>query len=182
MNSTQKLTIEQVATQDLVSYVHNAKKHPAWQIDQIAESITNFGMNDPIAVWTNKDKELEIVEGHGRLLACQQLGIEQVPVIRLDHLSDNDRRAYVHIHNQLTMNTGFNIDVLDSELSELDCNWEAFGFSVDNLLSEDELDEFFVKAIEDNNAKESNEQQVAQSKQHDSAICKTTCPYCGRSF
>ena len=85
---------------------------PRWQVEQIANSIDQFGFNDPIGVWTNPQGVCEIVEGHGRLLAAQKLGIEKVPVIRLDHLDDDARRAYVHVHNQTTMTSGFDLDKL----------------------------------------------------------------------
>lgn len=107
-----RLKIEQMRTSDLAPYAGNAKEHPSWQVEQIANSIDQFGFNDPIGVWTNPQGVCEIVEGHGRLLAAQKLGIEKVPVIRLDHLDDDARRAYVHVHNQTTMTSGFDLDKL----------------------------------------------------------------------
>ena len=84
-----------------------------------------FGMNDPIAVWKNN----EIIEGHGRLIACQQLGIKKVPVIRLDKLTDEQRKAYGLVHNKLTMNTDFDFSKLDEELEALkNIDMSQFGF------------------------------------------------------
>lgn len=92
-------------------------------------------MNDPIAVW----HENVIVEGHGRLLACKELGIETVPVIRLDHLTDEQRKAYCLVHNKLTMNTDFDMELLMHELDDIeDINMEDYGF--DDLDVDDEAE------------------------------------------
>ena len=132
-----RLVVEEVATDSLVPYANNAKLHPHEQIDQIAKSIGEFGFSDPVGVWTNPEGELEIVEGHGRVLAARKLGLETVPVVRLDHLTDEQRRAYVHVHNQTTLNSGFDYEVLDAELTSLDFEWEDFGFL---MFDDDEVD------------------------------------------
>ena len=111
-----KLKIEYVPTIDLEPYLNNAKKHPEKQIDQIIESIKTYGMIDPIAIWGENN---EIVEGHGRLMALIKMGVEEAPIIRLDHLSDEQRRAYGLIHNKLTMNSGFDKQKLEMELSSI---------------------------------------------------------------
>lgn len=120
-----ELKIEYLTLSELKPYAKNAKLHDRTQIDQIKESIRRFGMNDPIAIWKNS----EIIEGHGRLKACQEMEIESVPVIRLDHLTDQERRAYCLAHNQITMTTGFDLDLLKAELESLpDIDMEALGF------------------------------------------------------
>lgn len=101
---------------ELTAYKNNAKLHPREQIEQIKESILENGFNDPIAVW---GKDNVIVEGHGRYIALQELGYEQVPCIRLDHMTDEQRRAYTLTHNKLTMNTDFDEELLALELEEL---------------------------------------------------------------
>ena len=137
-----KLKIEYVKTEDLKTYVNNAKEHPAEQVEQIKLSIAQFGFNDPIAVW----KENEIIEGHGRLIAAQELGIEEVPIIRLDTLTDEQRRAYMLVHNKLTMNSDFNLDLLAMELEDItDINMSDFGF---DLNIEDIPDEFIENTKE----------------------------------
>ena len=123
-----KLKIETARVEDLVPYAHNAKEHPDEQIEQIARSMLEFGNCDPIAIWHNERGEPEIVEGHGRLQALQSLGREFAPVIALDHLTDEQRRAYTHIHNQTTLSSGFNLETLSAEIAALDFDWEAFGF------------------------------------------------------
>lgn len=134
-----ELQIERVSIDCLKAYSGNAKEHPAEQVEQIAESMREFGNCDPIAVWTNNEGELEIVEGHGRLLALRKLGAEEVPVIFLDHLTDEQRRAYVHVHNQTTLNSGFDMDILKAEIDSLpDFDWESFGFEIAEELEDEE--------------------------------------------
>lgn len=92
-------------------------------------------MNDPIAIWRNN----EIIEGHGRLIACMELGFDKVPIIRLDDLSDDERRAYMLVHNKLTMNTDFDFDILQDELMNIVAiNMSDFGF--DSFTTTDEIE------------------------------------------
>lgn len=130
------LKIEYVSINELKTYENNAKLHPAEQIEQIKKSIEQFGMNDPIAIW----KDNVIIEGHGRLIACLELGMEEVPVIRLDSLTDEQRRAYTLIHNKITMNSGFDLDVLSDEMDNIfDIDMSEFGFNVDDGAFLDDL-------------------------------------------
>lgn len=122
------LKVEYIKTDQLEPYPGNAKLHPAEQIEQIKKSIEEFGFNDPVAIWKNN----EIIEGHGRVIAAKELGIDKVPVIRLDDLTDEERRAYMLVHNQLTMNTGFDYDLLTLELEDLEeLNMEEYGFELE---------------------------------------------------
>ena len=127
-----KLKVEYVDIDSIKPYENNAKEHPQEQIEQIKKSIEQFGMDDPIGIW--KD---EIVEGHGRLIACKELGYTEVPIIRLDHLTNEERKAYTLAHNKLTMNSEFNMDILEKELMAIDTiNMEDFGFDYDYELDE----------------------------------------------
>lgn len=128
MRPMPELEIRELPVADLVPYARNAKRHPAKQIDEIAASISEFGNCDPIGVWHNEQGQAEIVEGHGRVLALQKLGIETAPTICLDHLSDEQRRAYAHVHNQTTLSSDFDLDVLVMDMDDLDMDWERFGF------------------------------------------------------
>ena len=110
-----KLKIEYVPIDSIKPYKNNAKLHPDEQVEQICNSIRETGFNDPIGVWHD-----EIVEGHGRLLAAEKLGMKEVPIIRLDDLTDEQRRAYMLAHNKLTMNSGFDVELLDMELAEIE--------------------------------------------------------------
>ena len=130
-----KLDIEYVGTELLVPYANNAKIHDAEQVGQIASSIERFGFSDPVGVWTNSAGELEIVEGHGRVLAAKRLGMPEVPIVRLDHMTDDERRAYAHVHNQTTLTSGFDDDVLFKDISSLDFDWGSFGFDITEIES-----------------------------------------------
>lgn len=129
---------------DIKPYKRNAKKHPDWQIDQICQSIESFGMNDPIAVAGDDN---EIVEGHGRYLACKKLNYSPVPVIRLDHLTEEQRKAYNLIHNKLCMNSDFDLKILTKELDDIfNIDMSDFGFEIFNI---DDMEE--VDAYDENN-------------------------------
>jgi len=123
-----ELKIEYLSKEDLKPYANNAKVHTAEQIEQIKRSIEQFGFNDPIAIWHDN----EIVEGHGRLLAVMEMPeIEKVPVIRLDELTDTQRKAYMLAHNKLTMNTNFDNGILSVELEDIigEIDMTELGFS-----------------------------------------------------
>lgn len=158
-----KMEIIRLKINDITPYEKNAKIHTEAQIEQIKKSIKEFGMNDPIAVW---GKNNTIVEGHGRLEALKQLGYTEVDCIRLDHLTDEERKAYTLAHNKINMNTGFDIDLLDEELDSIeDIDMSEFGF-LDN--EEVNLDDFFTEAEE--------------SKKEEKETDTITCPYCHKQF
>lgn len=120
------LNVVYVPIDSICPYENNAKLHPQDQIDQIALSIKEVGFRDPIGVWKG-----EIVEGHGRYLAAKQLGMTTVPVIFLDDMTDEQRKAYALIHNKLTMNSDFDKDFLALELTDItDIDMSAFGFDL----------------------------------------------------
>ena len=126
-----RLKIEYVSLDEIKPYPGNAKEHPAEQVEQIKRSIKEFGFNDPIAI----DKAGEIIEGHGRFIAAKELGLEKVPVIKLSELGGNAKKAYALVHNKLTMNTGFDYDLMMDELETLSVDMERYGFD----LSEEEV-------------------------------------------
>ena len=145
------LQIEYLNKDELKPYANNAKLHPAEQVDQIRSSIREFGFNDPIAIW----HENEIIEGHGRLLAAMEMDeIDQVPVIRLDDLTDEQRRAYMLVHNKLTMNTGFDLDLIEIELEKVsNISMDYYGFkSVQDI--EEQLEDFFVPDVQEQKKEE----------------------------
>lgn len=130
-----ELKIEYVDINSIKPYKNNAKLHPKEQIEQIKKSIEQFGMDDPIGIW--KD---EIVEGHGRLIACKELGYTEVPIIRLDHLTDEERKAYTLVHNKLTMNSDFDFDILEDELNDIgSIDMEKYGFDELEIEEEKEI-------------------------------------------
>lgn len=137
------LKIEYVKLSEIKPYKGNAKTHPKEQVEQIKKSIQELGFNDPIGIWHD-----EIVEGHGRYMAAQELGLDTVPVIRLDGLTDEQRRAYTLIHNKLTMNSDFDFDILSAELDDIfDIDMSDFGFdlSLDDKESQKERKEALYK-------------------------------------
>lgn len=132
------MQIETVNIDSLTPYEKNAKLHPRDQIEQIKKSIEMYGNNDPIAVWGENNV---IVEGHGRYTALRELGYKTVDIIRLDHLTDEQRREYMLVHNQTTLNSGWDIDLLAGELDDLDFGGFDFGFDLDLDLGDGERTE-----------------------------------------
>lgn len=148
------MKIEKINISKIIEYSGNAKEHPEWQIEQIKNSIQEFGFNDPIAI----DEKGMIIEGHGRYLALKELGYTEIEIIRLNHLTEEQKAAYAIAHNKLTMNTEFNIEKLQYELNKLeiaDFDLNLLGFSEVKLeeIMEDEIEETEedeTEIIEDN--------------------------------
>lgn len=121
------MKIEKIKLADIREYSTNAKLHPQSQIEQIKKSIDDFGFNDPIAI----DENNVIIEGHGRYKAVQQMGWTEVPCIRLSHMTEQQKKAYILAHNKLTMNTDFDPDMLAMEIENiLDFDMEDYGFDI----------------------------------------------------
>lgn len=132
------MKIEKISIDKIKPYENNAKLHPPEQIEQIKKSIQKFGNNDPIAV----DENSVIIEGHGRYEALKELGFKEIEVIRLSHLSDEQKKAYSLIHNKLTMNTDFDYNILDSELAYInEIDMSVFGFELS--ISDEDFDTEF---------------------------------------
>lgn len=153
------MQFEYVDINSLIPYEKNTRKHTDYDVEKIAKSIEKYGMNDPVGVWNNI-----IVEGHGRIEACKKLGIKEVPIIRLDHLTDKQRREYGILHNKTAELSMWDYARLDEEVAELD--FSDFDFDVNFTDTEEiNIDDLFV---EDNN-KEKKPKMV-------------TCPHCGEEF
>jgi DNA modification methylase len=124
--------IELWPVESLVPYDRNARTHSDEQVEQIASSIREFGFTNPILV----DSSNGIIAGHGRLMAARSIGLEQVPVIVLDHLTDAQRRAYILADNKLALNAGWDNVLLSQELADLqadDFDLSLIGFSDEEL-------------------------------------------------
>ena len=130
-----ELKIEYLPIKALKPYEKNTRKHQKKDVDNIAKSIEKFGMNDPIGIW----KDNIIVEGHGRLLACKQLGMTEVPCVRLDHLTDEQRREYAIAHNATAELSEWDLDILPDELADLDLGDFDFDFGIEDEEEETEI-------------------------------------------
>jgi ParB family chromosome partitioning protein len=108
--------IETRSVADLIPYASNSRTHSDAQVAQIAASIKEFGWTNPILI----DGENTIIAGHGRLLAARKLGLDKVPAIVLDHLTKPQQRALVIADNQLALNAGWDMDMLENEMRILD--------------------------------------------------------------
>lgn len=123
------MKIEILPINKIKPYENNAKLHPKEQIEQIKKSIKEFGNNDPIAI----DENNVIIEGHGRFIALKELGYDEVEIIRLSHMTDEQKKAYILAHNKLTMNSGFDIDILELELDDIvSIDMSDFGFEIED--------------------------------------------------
>lgn len=147
------MKIETIDINEVIPYENNAKIHNDEQIEQIKKSILEFGNNDPIAI----DKNNVIIEGHGRLLALKDLGYKEVEVIKLGHLTEEQRKAYTLIHNKLTMNTGFDMELLIQELEDIqniDMADFDFELEIEEIESEEvNEDDYEIEIPEEPNSK-----------------------------
>jgi DNA modification methylase len=109
------LRVESRKVEELIPYERNSKIHDKKQVKQIAASIQEFGFNVPVLI----DEQNRIIAGHGRVLAAKQLGMEEVPTIAIDHLTDAQRRAFIIADNKLTENSSWNTEMLALEFKEL---------------------------------------------------------------
>lgn len=136
---------------DLIPYARNSRTHSEQQIAKIAASIKEFGFLNPVIV----DGSNGIVAGHGRIMAAQKLGMDEVPVIEASHLTEAQRRAYVIADNRLALDSAWDVDLLKIELSDLDqagFNLSLTGFDMGELTTMfDEPD--FAPGTEDDQGK-----------------------------
>ena len=163
--------IETLPIAGLIPYARNSRTHSAEQVTQIAASIREFGFTNPVLI----DAAGGIIAGHGRVMAAQQLGIEAVPCLRLAHLSDAQKRAYIIADNKIALNAGWDDDILRGELldlrdlGEIDLTMTGYDLSeIDKLLSED--------------AALGNMPQAGSYASQTQADHLTACPKCGCKF
>lgn len=159
--------IQHINIKNVKPYSNNAKLHPQEQIEQIKASIQHVGFLDPISI----DEDGYILEGHGRYIAAKQLGYHTIPTIQIFDLSKEQKMIYRLAHNKLTMNTGFDEDMLKLDLSELSIDEQSItGFSTKELsyLLDDPLTII--------------EEPQEEPEEPDAEPQSLICPECGYSF
>jgi len=163
------MQIEQRLLSDLIPYINNSRKHSDDQVAQIAASIKEFGWTNPILV----DGDNGIIAGHGRIMAAKKLGMTEVPVIELAHLSKEQRKALIIADNKLALNSDWDTNLLAIELKDLqDLGFDLnlTGFAENELSNIIETKNFNVGTIED------------QGKLDEIKPKYVACPDCGHEF
>lgn len=161
--------VERTSIKSITPYARNSRTHSDEQVAQIAASIKEWGFTTPILI----DTDGEIIAGHGRFLAAQRLGLEEVPTMTAKGWSEAQKRAYVIADNKLALNAGWDETVLKiefKELSDLKFDMNLTGFSVDelsNLFFEPDFDA-------------ASEDEQGQLDELDPKWI--TCPHCGEKF
>jgi ParB-like chromosome segregation protein Spo0J len=154
---------------DLVPYARNSRTHSPQQVDKIAASIREFGFLNPVIV----DGENGIIAGHGRIMAAQKLGIEEVPVIEASHLSDTQKRAYIIADNRLALDAGWDDEMLRVEFAELEeagFDLELTGFTLDEIANVSDEPRFEPGTEDDQGKLDQLEPKWVD------------CPHCGKEF
>ena len=128
----EELRIEYIEIEKLNHYDNNSKIHTKEQIEHIANSIREFGFNDPLGI---AGEDNIVLEGNGRVEAAKLLDMKKLPCVRLDHLTKEEQQAYVIAHNSLNLETGFDDGILFQELKRLqEFDFTNFGIDVDKYL------------------------------------------------
>ena len=126
------MKIESLPIERLIPYARNSRTHSDAQIAQVAASIREFGFTNPVLI----DGADGIIAGHGRVMAARKLGLDKVPCIRLAHLTETQKRAYIIADNKLALNAGWDEEMLGLELAELrevDFDLDLTGFDGDAI-------------------------------------------------
>lgn len=150
------LQIVYLRPEELMPYDRNTRVHSPTDIEQIRTSILRFGFDDPIGIWGEHNI---VVEGHGRLIAAKELHLDKVPCIRLDHMTDAQRREYGIRHNRTQELSAWDFDKLEEEIAAL----MIAGADMDDL-------KFAVKTM-----KEPEQEFLDEEKKH-------RCPRCGHEW
>lgn len=164
--------IEQIPTADLIPYARNSRTHSDEQVAQIAGSIQEFGFCNPVLI----DAANGIIAGHGRVMAASRLKLETVPCLRLSHLTDAQKRAYVLADNRIALSSGWDEELLANELSDLHADefeMALLGFDTDEL----------AKLLEfENKPDEEPPESSAAEVDTDSFEMACICPRCQFEF
>jgi ParB-like chromosome segregation protein Spo0J len=126
------MKIESIKLEKLIPYARNSRTHSDQQIAQVAASIREFSFTNPVLI----DSEDGIIAGHGRVMAARKLGLTEVPCIRLGHLTETQKRAYIIADNKLALNSGWDEEMLGLELADLreaDFDLDLVGFDAGEI-------------------------------------------------
>jgi ParB-like chromosome segregation protein Spo0J len=163
------MKIETTPIEKLIPYARNSRTHSDQQIAQVAASIREFGFTNPVLI----DSEDGIIAGHGRVMAARKLGLAEVPCIRLGHLTETQKRAYIIADNKLALNSGWDEEMLGLELADLreaDFDLDLIGFDageIEAALNPVEVD--FAPGTEDDQGKLDEKSPIE-------------CPHCRKFF
>lgn len=126
---------ENVRIDKLKPYENNARTHNEKQVEKIARSIEEFGFINPVLI----DSDYGIIAGHGRVKGAEALGMEEVPCLFVEDLTDEQKRAYIIADNKLALDAGWDYEILQIELDELDnLNFDFTLTGFDDLELDDE--------------------------------------------
>jgi ParB-like chromosome segregation protein Spo0J len=163
------MKIEITPIEKLIPYARNSRTHSDQQVAQVAASIREFGFTNPVLI----DAEDGIIAGHGRVMAARKLGLAEVPCIRLGHLTETQKRAYIIADNKLALNSGWDEEMLGLELADLreaDFDLDLVGFDageIEAALNPVEID--FAPGTEDDQGKLDEKSPIE-------------CPHCRKFF
>ena len=167
--STDNPNYKTVLVSDLIPYARNSRTHSDIQVNKIASSIKEFGFLSPVLI----DKDNGIIAGHGRVMAAQKLGLKEVPVLQISHLSDTQKRAYIIADNRLALDAGWDEEMLRVEFAELadnGFNLELTGFELGEITN---INLDGTDLVEDSKTKEIDTDDFEMS---------CICPKCGFEF
>ena len=140
-----ELKIEYIDINKLTPYEKNTRQHHNFDIEHIMKSIQKYGFNDAIGIW---GKNNIIVEGHGRYMAAPKLGLTELPCVRLDHLTDEERREYAIIHNKSAELSMWDLQNLEEEIKELDMSdWDDIYWGFEDQTENETEDESTEKGV-----------------------------------
>jgi len=162
------MKIENIPVDRLIPYARNSRTHSYEQVAQIAASIREFGFTNPVLIDGNDG----IIAGHVRVLGARKLGMDAVPCVRLEHLTETQKRAYIIADNKLALNAGWDNELLQLELADLheaDFDMDLLGFGVDDLAIAMGMGADFEPGTEDDQGKLDEKKPI-------------TCPNCGHEF
>lgn len=160
--------LKEVKLETLRPYANNAKMHGEIQLEALKKSIQEFGFINPVLI----DKNNNIIAGHGRVMAAKELGLETVPAVYIEGLTEAQRRAYIIADNRLGELGTWDLDILHGELqalSEMDFDIDLTGFSLDLETPEE-------------NDHETRGMHIAQTIEGESSREEIECPNCGFKF